>query len=92
MFEKCEGVDVEMPTFDVYPDDESFIMHFNFISQYNDLEANSQGNIEHFDLLLYIDGYIKKRQIEDPFDEVFSYQCHKTFIQDLIMHHWADWM
>ena len=46
-----------MPTIDVYPDDETFNVHFNSIFQYDDLEANTQDIIDYFDLLFYIDGY-----------------------------------
>lgn len=57
-FYECQDVDIEkMQTTDVYPDDETFNVHFNSIFQYDDLEANTQDIIEHFDLLLYIDGY-----------------------------------
>lgn len=70
IFDKCEGVDVEkMPTFNVYQDEESFNVHFNSIFQYYGLEANTQGIIEIFYPLLYIDGYIAIHHFEDPFKQ-----------------------
>ena len=87
IFDECEDVDIEkMPTFDVYPYDESFNLSFNSIFQCDNLEANTQGIIQHSDLYLYIDGDTTMHHFEDQFKEVLSYRCHNTFIQDLIMH------
>lgn len=86
IFHVCQDVNIDdTPTSNLYVDEGSFGVYYDSVSCCNDFESNTQVIIEHFILSLDKDGYIQMHHLEDPFDEVLSYWCHHTFIQDSII-------
>lgn len=85
LFDDYQDDDIDdAPTFDVYHSDVVFNVYLIAMSYHIDLERNTEGIVECFDLPCNKDGH------QDPFDEVHSCRSHVTFIHDLIMYHWID--
>lgn len=86
----------DMQTFNVYPGDRSFDVHYKSISYYKDHESSTKSKKECLDLS-FKEGHIGMHNLEDPFVEVYTSTTQPTLLGDLIMcyrhkTHWSDWM